>query len=175
MINFDDYANENKTQHNLKWPNIPDHPYRILIIGGWGSGKRNALLTLIKNRPDIGKIYLYAKDPYEAKYQFLINKKESTGLKHFNDKYKYLTGEETLPSDQQQIIEKAKFTYSPLEKAFEKQIQTIEYQGEKQIKAIQDRGQVKKIKKCNYDDKDTPLISKQKEIFNELVDERLQK
>ena len=62
-----------------------------------------------------------------------------------------------------------------MEKAFEKQIQTIEYQGEKQIKAIQDRGQVKKIKKCNYDDKDTPLISKQKEIFNELVDERLEK
>ena len=85
MINFDDYANENKTQHNLKWPYIPDHPYRILIIGGSGSGKTNALLNLINNQPDIDKIYLYAKDPYEAKYQFLINKRESTGLKHFND------------------------------------------------------------------------------------------
>ena len=74
--------NENKTQHNLKWP---DHPYRILIIGGSGSGKTNALLNLINNQPDIDKIYLYAKDPYEAKYQFLINKRESTGLKHFND------------------------------------------------------------------------------------------
>ena len=64
---------------------IPDHPYKILIIGGSGSGKTNALLNLINNQPDIDKIYLYAKDPYEAKYQFLINKKESTGLKHFND------------------------------------------------------------------------------------------
>ena len=47
MINFDDYNNENKTEHNLKWPYIPDHPYRILIVGGSGSGKTNALLNLI--------------------------------------------------------------------------------------------------------------------------------
>ena len=85
MINFDDYVNKNKTKHNLKWPYIPDHPYRILIIGGSGSGKTNALLNLINNQPDIDKIYLYAKDPYETKYQFLINKRERTGLKHFND------------------------------------------------------------------------------------------
>ena len=85
MINFDDYANENKTQHNLKWPYIPDHPYRILIIGGSGSVKTNALLNLINNLPDIDKIYLYAKDLYEAKYQYLINKRESIGLKRFND------------------------------------------------------------------------------------------
>ena len=85
MINFDDYTNENKTQHNSKWPYIPDHPYRILIIGGSGSGKTNALFNLINNQPDIDKIYLYAKDIYEPKYQFLINKTESIGLKHFND------------------------------------------------------------------------------------------
>ena len=85
MINFDDYANKNKTEHNLKWPYIPDHPYRILIIGGSGSGKTNALLKFINNQPDIDKIYLQAKDPYESKYQFLINKRESTGLKHFNN------------------------------------------------------------------------------------------
>ena len=66
-------------------PYIPDHPYRILIIGGSESGKTNALLKLMNNQPDIGKIYLYAKDPYEAKYQYLINKRESAGLKHFND------------------------------------------------------------------------------------------
>ena len=89
------------------------------------------------------------------------------------DKYEYLTGEEILLSNQQQIIEQAKFTYFPLGKAFEKQIKTIEDQGEKQIKAIQDQGQVKTIKKYAYDAEDTPLISKQKEIFNELVDERL--
>ena len=55
---------------------------RILTIGGSGSGKTNELLNLINSKPDIDKLYLYAKDPYEAKYQFLINKK---GLKHFND------------------------------------------------------------------------------------------
>ena len=74
MINFDDYVNENKTGHN--WPYIPDHPYRILIIQGSGSGKKNVLLNLIENQPDIDKIYLYAKDSFEAKYQYLINKKE---------------------------------------------------------------------------------------------------
>ena len=85
MINFDDYTNENKMKHNSKWPYIPDHPYRILIIGGSGSGKTNALLNLINNQPDIDKIYLYAKDPYETKYQYLINKREKVGLDHFKD------------------------------------------------------------------------------------------
>ena len=78
MINFDDFANENKTQHNQKSSYIPDHPYRIVTIGSSGSEKTNALLTLINNQPDVHK------DSYEAKYQFLINKKESTGLNHFN-------------------------------------------------------------------------------------------
>ena len=84
MINFDEYTNENKKEHNLNWPYIPDHPYRILI-GGSGSGKTDALLNLIHNQQDIDKIYLYAKDLYEDKYQYLINKRESVGLKHFND------------------------------------------------------------------------------------------
>ena len=81
MNNFDDYTNENKTQHNLKWSYILDHPYRVLIVGGFGSGKTNALLNLINNQSDIDKIYLSANDPYEAKYQILISKKERTGLK----------------------------------------------------------------------------------------------
>ena len=63
MINFDDYTNENKIERSLKWPYIPDHPYRILIVGGSGSGKTNALLNLINSQPDIHKVYLYAKDP----------------------------------------------------------------------------------------------------------------
>ena len=84
MINFDDYTNENKTKHSPDWPYIPDHPYRIPIIGGSESGKTNALLNLINNQPDIYKICLYVKDPYEAKYQFLIMRK-SIGLKHFDD------------------------------------------------------------------------------------------
>ena len=85
MINFDDYVNENKTKHNKNWPYIPDHPYRILIIGGSGSGKTNVLLNLIDNQPDIDKIYLYVKDLYEAKYQYLINIREKVGIDHFDD------------------------------------------------------------------------------------------
>ena len=85
MINFDDYTNESKTDHNSKWPYISYHPCRILIVAGLGSRKTNALLNLINNHPDIDKIYLYAKDPYEAKYQYLINKREQVGLNHFND------------------------------------------------------------------------------------------
>ena len=74
MINFDNVTKENVKEHNRNWPQIPDFPYRILIIGGSGSGKTNSLFNPINQRPDIGKIYLYAKDLYEAKYQFLINK-----------------------------------------------------------------------------------------------------
>ena len=85
MINFDEYTHENKIEHNLKWPHIPDHPYKILIIGGSGSGKTNTLLNLINNQSDIDKIYLFAKDPYEAKYQYLIKKREKVGLDHLDD------------------------------------------------------------------------------------------
>ena len=67
------------------WPYIPDHPYRILIIGDSGSGIANALLNVIENQLNIDKIYLYAKDQYEAKYQYLINIRESAGLNHLND------------------------------------------------------------------------------------------
>ena len=81
------------------------------------------------------------------------------------NKYKYFTGEEILSSNQKQMVRQAKFTYSPLGKAFEKQIKTIEDQGEKQIKAIQNQGQVKTIKKYAYDDEDSPLISKQKKYL----------
>ena len=82
MINFDNYVSENRTEHNRNWPYIPDKPYRILIIGGSGSGKTNVLLNLIENQPDIDKIYLYPKDLYEAKYQYLINIREKVGTDH---------------------------------------------------------------------------------------------
>ena len=82
---FINYVNENKTKHNINWPYIPDHPYRILIIGGSESGKINLLLNLIENQPDTDKIYLYPKDPYESKYQNLTNKREGVGINHFND------------------------------------------------------------------------------------------
>ena len=85
MINFDEHTNETKIDHNSKGPYIPDHPYRILIVGGSGSGKTNALFNLINNQPDIDKIYVYAKNPYKAKYQYLINKREKVGLSHYDD------------------------------------------------------------------------------------------
>ena len=85
MIKLDDYVNENKTEHNKNCPYTPDHPYRILTIGSSGSGKANVLLNLIENQLDIDKIYLYVKDPYEAKYQYLINKRENVGINHFKD------------------------------------------------------------------------------------------
>ena len=85
MINFDDYVNENKTIHNKNWPYIPDHPYRILIIGRSGSGKTNLLLNLIENQPYIDQIHLYAKDPYASKYQYLINKRKGAGINDFKD------------------------------------------------------------------------------------------
>ena len=81
---FDDYTNENKTEHNLKWPYIPDPLYSTSIIGGSGSGKTNALLNLINNQPNIDQVYLYAKDPFEAKCQYLINKHEKVELKHYD-------------------------------------------------------------------------------------------
>ena len=100
MINFHNYVNENngttfKTvqelrSYNSDWPYITDNPYRILIIGGLASGKTNSLVNLINNQPDIDKIHLYAKDPHQAKCQFLINKRESIGLKHFNDSQAFL-------------------------------------------------------------------------------------
>ena len=113
----------------------------------------------------------------DEKLQYDINRKtaEISALSSGKDgNYEYLTGKEIIPSNQQQIIEQAKVTYSPLGKAFEKQIKTIENQGEKQIKAVWNQGQVKTIKKYTYDNEDTPLISKQKVIFNKLADKRLE-
>ena len=72
MINNDDYVNENNKKHYEKWPYIPNHPYQILTIGGSGSGKTNALINLINEQNDIHKIYLYARDLNEPKYEYLI-------------------------------------------------------------------------------------------------------
>ena len=80
MANYDDKSVE--INHKPNWSYIPDHPYRILIIGGSGSAKNYLLLKLIKNqRPDIDKIYWYVKNPFESKYQFLINGREKVAIK----------------------------------------------------------------------------------------------
>ena len=74
MINFDDVIkNIYIKEHYPNWTKILDLPYRMLIIASSGLGKSNLLLNLINQQPDIGKNYLYAKNPYEAKYQFLID------------------------------------------------------------------------------------------------------
>ena len=85
MISFDEAIKENIKKLNSNWQQIPDHSYRILIIGGSGSGKTNSLFNLVNHQSDIDKIYLYVEDPYEAKYQFLIKKREDIGKKHFHD------------------------------------------------------------------------------------------
>ena len=109
----------------------------------------------------------------DEKLQYDINReaaKISALLSGKLDKYEYLTGEEILPSNQQQIIEQAKFNYSPLGKVFEKQRKTIEDQGEKQVKSIQDN-QLVNIK--NYDYKNKLLFSKEREIFNDIYNKKL--
>ena len=85
----------------------------------------------------------------DEKLQYDINRettKISALLSGKIDKYEYLTGDEILPTNQQQIIEQAKLTYSPFGKAFEKQTKTIEYQGETHIKAIQNKRSIKSIR-----------------------------
>ena len=79
IINLVKIANKNNKKHNENFPYIPDHPYRIIIIGGSGSGKTNTLINLVKEQDYhdvIDKIYLYAKDLNEPKYQSLIEKHE---------------------------------------------------------------------------------------------------
>ena len=79
MINLDSITNENNKKNNEKWPYIPDNPYRIMIIGGSGSRKTNALINLINEQND-DKIYLYARE-----YEYLIKKRKDAGIKHLND------------------------------------------------------------------------------------------
>ena len=90
MFNFDYITKEGIKEYDPSWPEIPDHPYRILMVGGSGSGKTNALLNIINHEPDFDKIYLYAKDPYEAKHQLLIKKRQITGLNYLNDRKAFI-------------------------------------------------------------------------------------
>ena len=87
MINLDSITNEHNEEHSEK----SDHPYRIMIIDGSGSGKTNALLNLINEHNNIDKIYLYAKDLSEPMYEFLIKKRENIGKKHLNDSNAFLS------------------------------------------------------------------------------------
>ena len=91
MINLDSITNEKNKKHNQILPYIPDHPYRILIIGDSGSGKTKALINLINEQKDINKIYLNVKDLSEPNYEYLIKKPEDGGIKHVNNSNAFMS------------------------------------------------------------------------------------
>ena len=95
MINLDNILNNNK-EHNEKWPYIPDHSYRMLITGCSGLGKTKTLLNLINEQKDIDKIYLYAKDLSESKYEYLIKNRENAAIKHLNDSKAFIECSNTM-------------------------------------------------------------------------------
>ena len=99
MINLDIITNENNKKNNEKRPYIPDHSYRILIIGGSGSEKANTLLNLIKEQDYhdvIQKIHLYAKDLSVPKYEYLIKKREDAGIKNVNNPNAFIVCSNTM-------------------------------------------------------------------------------
>ena len=96
MINVDDIANNKNEKHNKKWPYIPDHPCRILIIGGSASGKTNILFNLVNEQRDIDKICLYAKDLSESKHEYLIRNRENAVTKHLNDSKAFIECSNTM-------------------------------------------------------------------------------
>ena len=109
----------------------------------------------------------------DEKLQYDVNREAakisalSSGKLH---KCEYLTGKDILPSNQQQIIEQAKFTYSPLGKAFEKQTKTIEDHGEKQVEALENLKPIEGSKAIKYDDES---LEQKQETYNKLFDEKL--
>ena len=96
MINLGSIVNDKNEKHNENWPHIPDHPYRIVIIVGSGSGKANTLFNLINEQRDIDKIYLYAKDVSESKYEHLIKNRENAGIKHLNNPKAFIDCSNTM-------------------------------------------------------------------------------
>ena len=111
MINLDSITNVNNKERNEKWPYIPVHPYRILIIGGSGSGKSNALLLLCKRTNNIDKIYLYARDLNEPKYEYLIKKREDAEIKHLNNPNAFIECSNTMDDVYKNIND-----YNPIRK-----------------------------------------------------------
>ena len=93
MLNLDNIVsnkNENKDTAGSSSSERNNWPFRMLIMGPSGSGKTNTLLHLINNLHSIDKIYLYAKDLHEPKYEYLINKREQAGMKNLNDPHAFI-------------------------------------------------------------------------------------
>ena len=109
MKNYDQSVEIN---HNPNLPDIPDHPYRILIIGGSGSGKINVLLNLIKHQqPEIDKIYLYVKNQSQSKYQLLINGREKLGIKILKNPKAFIDYSQTIDDVYENLVD-----YNPTKK-----------------------------------------------------------
>ena len=111
MINLDSINSKINKKYNEKWPYIPDHPYRIIIIGGSGSGETNALINLIDEQNHIDKIYLYARDLSEPKYEYLIKKREDAGIKHLNNPNAFIECSNTMDDVYKNIND-----YNPIRK-----------------------------------------------------------
>ena len=106
MINLDSITNENNNKkHNEKWSYIPDLPYKILIIGGSGSGKTNALINLINEQKDIDKIYFYARDLSEPMYEYLIKKRKNAKIKHLNNPNAFIECSNSTNNVYENIVE----------------------------------------------------------------------
>ena len=106
MINLDSITNENNNKkHSEKWSYIPDRPYKILIIGGSGSGKTNALINLINEQKDIDKIYFYARDLSEPMYEYLIKKRKDAKIKHLNNPNAFIECSNTTNNVYENIVE----------------------------------------------------------------------
>ena len=111
MIHLDSITNENNKEHNEKLPYIPDHPYKILIIGSSGSGKTKALLNLINEQNNIDKICLYARDLSKPKYEYFIKTRENAGIKHLNDPNAFIECSNTMGDIRNNIND-----YNPIKK-----------------------------------------------------------
>ena len=97
MINLESIANnKNNKEHNENWSFIPDHPYRVLINGGAGSAKTSAFFNFTIQQDDIDKIYLYAKNLSEPKYEFLMKSHEDAGKKHLSDPNAFIECSNTM-------------------------------------------------------------------------------
>ena len=105
MINLDSITNEHNKKHNKKWSYILDHPYRILIIGGSGSGKTIILLNLINEQNYIDKVYLYARDLNKPKYKILIKKHKDAGINHLNDPNAFIECSNTMDDVNENIYD----------------------------------------------------------------------
>ena len=106
----------------------------------------------------------------DEKLQYDINREAADINREALHKYEYLTGEDILPSNQRQIIEQTKFIYSPLGKAFDKQIKTIEDQGKKQADPLEHLKPIEGPKAIKYDDES---LEQKQETYNKLFDEKL--